>query len=103
MTTVDEPAGRDLPRWLASAVVHPSPAPATPPGVRTMEYGHNSPLQIDVSWDGVGATVTVTGELDITTATALTGRLLAVVAEHPERLVLDLSGLAYIDVAGART
>lgn len=67
-----------------------------------MEHGHESPLQIDVSWDGVVATVTVTGELDITTATGLTRRLLAVAARHPERLVLDLSGLAFVDVAGAR-
>jgi len=49
------------------------------------------------------ATVTVTGELDITTATPLTQCLLAVAAVHPERLVLDLSGLVFVDVAGART
>lgn len=67
-----------------------------------MEHGHDAPLQIDVTWDGVVATVTVTGELDITTATPLTGRLLAVAAEHPDRLVLDLSGLVFVDVAGAR-
>jgi hypothetical protein len=67
-----------------------------------MEHGHDSPLQIDVSWDGAVATVTVAGEPDITTATGLTGRLLAVAARHPARLVLDLSGLAFVDVAGAR-
>jgi anti-anti-sigma factor len=49
------------------------------------------------------ATVTASGELDITTATGLARRLLAVAAEHPERLVLDLSGLVFVDVAGART
>ena len=48
------------------------------------------------------ATVTVTGELDITTATSLTRRLLEVGAVHPDRLVLDLSGLVFVDVAGAR-
>jgi anti-anti-sigma factor len=67
-----------------------------------MAHGHGSPLDIDVSWDGVVATVTVAGELDITTATPLTRRLLAVGAERPERLVLDLSGLVFVDVAGAR-
>jgi anti-anti-sigma factor len=67
-----------------------------------MEHGHEASLQIDVNWDGVVATVTATGELDITTATRLTQRLLAVAAEHPERLVLDLSGLVFVDVAGAR-
>ena len=36
-----------------------------------MGQGHISPLQIDVSWDGVIVTVTATGELDITTAPGL--------------------------------
>ena len=67
-----------------------------------MKHGHDSPVQIGVSWDGVVATVTITGELDITTATPLTRRLLAVAAEHPERLVLDLSELVFVDAAGAR-
>ena len=61
-----------------------------------------SPLQTEVCWDGVVATVTVAGELDTATAPALTNRLLAVGAEHPERLVLDLTGLVFVDVAGAR-
>jgi anti-anti-sigma factor len=67
-----------------------------------MEHGHESPLQIEESRDGVVATVTATGDLDITTATILTERLLAVAAWHPDRLVLDLSGLVFVDVAGAR-
>lgn len=67
-----------------------------------MEHGHISPLQIDVSWEGVVATVTVTGELDITTATVLSGRLWKVGAAHPDRIVLDLGGLIFVDVAGAR-
>src|SRR5215467_10752014 len=61
-----------------------------------------SPLQIDVSWDGVVATVTVTGELDIAAARALGRRLLEVASAHPERLVLDLGGLVFVDAAGAR-
>ena len=67
-----------------------------------MRHGHQSPIQASVRWDGTVATVTVTGELDLTTATGLTRRLLAVAAEHPQRLVLDLSGLVFVDVAGAR-
>ena len=47
-----------------------------------MEHGRDSPLHIDVRWDGAVATVTVTGDLDITTAAALTRRLLAVAAGH---------------------
>jgi anti-anti-sigma factor len=61
-----------------------------------------SPLQTDVSWDGVVATVAVTGELDIATARALRHRLLEVASAHPERLVLDLGGLVFVDAAGAR-
>jgi anti-sigma B factor antagonist len=61
-----------------------------------------SALQVDVSRDGVVATVTVTGELDITTAPSLTRRVLEVGAAHPDRLVLDLGGLVFVDAAGAR-
>lgn len=67
-----------------------------------MERHRVSAVQIDLWWDGVVATLTVTGELDITTAPSLTRRLLEVGAAHPDRLVLDLSGLVFVDVAGAR-
>lgn len=61
-----------------------------------------SPLQIEVTRDGVIATVTIDGELDLTTAASLATSLLTVANEHPERIVLDLSGLVFVDVAGAR-
>jgi anti-anti-sigma regulatory factor len=61
-----------------------------------------SSLQTDVSWDGVVATVTVTGELDITAARALRRRLLEVASAHPERLVLNFGGLVLVDGAGAK-
>jgi anti-anti-sigma factor len=67
-----------------------------------MEHERISPLLIDVSRNGVIATVTVTGELDITTAAGLKTRLLAVADGHPDRVVLDLGGLVFVDVAGAR-
>jgi len=66
-----------------------------------MAYGR-APLQIGVIWEGVIATVTVSGELDLTSAPRLTECLLKVGETHPERLVLDLSGLVFVDVAGAR-
>jgi anti-anti-sigma factor len=59
------------------------------------------PFQLEVCWDGVVA-VTVTGEVDTATAPALTRRLREVAAAHPERLVLDLGGLVFADVASAR-
>jgi hypothetical protein len=46
---------------------------------------------MEVSWDGVVATVTVTGELDAATSPGLAGRLMSVAEAHPERLVLDLA------------
>lgn len=67
-----------------------------------MEHGRISPLPIEVSWDGVIVTVTVTGELDLATAPGLMERLLKVARARPERFVLDLSGLVFVDVAGAR-
>lgn len=82
--------------------IRPRASHGPPKGMRTMEHGHESPLQIEVSRDDVVATVTATGELDITTAAVLTERLLAVAAWHPKRLVLDLSGLVFVDIAGAR-
>jgi anti-anti-sigma factor len=67
-----------------------------------MEHVRSSPLQVQVHWDGVVATVTVSGELDLTTASGLSERLLKVAEDHPERLVLDLGRLVFVDVAGAR-
>ena len=71
-------------------------------GMNAVDRNPASALQVDVSRDGVAATVTGTGELDITTAPSLTRRLLEVGAAHPDRLVLDLSGLVFVDVEGAR-
>lgn len=67
-----------------------------------MQRNRALPLAIEVCWDGAIATAAVTGELDVTTATTLTRRLLEVAAEHPDRLILDLGGLVFVDVAGAR-
>lgn len=71
-------------------------------GVAYVERGPAPLLQMDVSWDGVVATVTVAGELDAATAPGLTGRLMSLAEARPERLVLDLGGLVFVDVAGVR-
>lgn len=44
----------------------------------------------------------MSGELDITTAPRLTERLLEVAAERPEKLILDLHRVAFIDLSGAK-
>jgi anti-anti-sigma factor len=62
----------------------------------------SSSLRINVCRDGVAATVTVGGELDLANAPHLTECLLTVAQTQPERLVLDLGGLVFVDVAGAR-
>ena len=67
-----------------------------------MTHDPSPPFEVGVCWDGVVATVTVTGEVDCTTAPALAGRLREVAAAHPERLMLDLDGLFFTDVASAR-
>ena len=67
-----------------------------------MTHDPSPPFQVAVCWDGVVATVTVVGEVDCTTAPALASRLREVAAAHPERLVLDLDGLFFTDVASAR-
>ena len=67
-----------------------------------MDHYPSSPVQVHVGWDRVVATATVSGELDITNAPALYQRLMKVAEARPERLVLDLGGLVFVDVAGAR-
>jgi anti-anti-sigma factor len=67
-----------------------------------MTHDPGRPFRVTACRDGVVAAVTVTGEVDSSTAPALTRRLLAVAAEHPERLVLDLGALVFTDVASAR-
>jgi hypothetical protein len=81
----------DLPAWLAARF---RPGQVGAQGVKTMTHDPSPPFQVAVGWDGVVATVTVTCEVDTTTAPALASRLLEVAAEHAERLVLDLDGLS---------
>lgn len=61
-----------------------------------------SSFQLEVSWDGLIVSATISGELDIGTAADLTACLVAIAAGHPERIVLDLSGLVFVDLVGAR-
>jgi anti-anti-sigma factor len=59
-------------------------------------------LQVDIHWDGPVAIATVTGELDLTTAPHLTQLLLAAAEQRPQRLVVDLRAVAFLDLSGAR-
>jgi len=58
-------------------------------------------IEIDTSVDPTGVSIiTVSGELDISTAGALEATLDPITAEHPQRLIFDLSGLRFMDSAG---
>lgn len=65
--------------------------------------GRSLGLAPEIASSGYSCSVaTVTGELDIATAPGLMERLLKVAETHPERLVLGLGSLVFVDVAGAR-
>jgi anti-anti-sigma factor len=58
-------------------------------------------VAIDTRSDPTGvAIVTVSGELDISNAGTLEHAVASITAEHPERLIFDLSGLRFMDSAG---
>jgi anti-anti-sigma factor len=61
---------------------------------------HAAVLTVRDRWDGAEVTVTVQGEIDVTTAAVLSGHLGDVVARNPQRLVIDLAGVGFLDSAG---
>ncbi len=62
--------------------------------------GQLAPLSIHVYWHDATATMTIAGELDCATAPVLSERLATTLAQQPQRLVLDLAHLTFIDCAG---
>ncbi len=60
------------------------------------------PLRVEATWDGVIATVGLTGKLDVISVPALTELLTKVAEAQPGRLVLDLGGLEFVDIAGGK-
>ena len=59
-------------------------------------------LSVEVRWEGDEATVTVAGELDLSTAAQVEQALLEAEEKRPERLALDLRGLSFMDSTGLR-
>jgi anti-anti-sigma factor len=57
-------------------------------------------IALGVEHDGQGAVVTVNGELEFGTAAILRTTLLELAQEGCERVVLDISGLEFIDSTG---
>lgn len=57
-------------------------------------------LTVCVQWDHSVATVAVHGEIDLGTVEAFSATLGEVVGRNPRRLVIDLTGVTFIDPSG---
>ena len=62
----------------------------------------SSPFEVAIEQRAGGVHVTLTGELDISTAQRLEDDLRRIEAERPALLVLDLQGLSFMDSTGLR-
>ena len=54
-------------------------------------------MSFDLNHAGDGLTVTINGELDITNVDALEAAVGSALERHPERLIVELSGLRFAD------
>ena len=59
-------------------------------------------LRIEAAVTAGTATVVISGEIDVTTAPLLSRQLAQIVADRPQRLVFDMSGVDFIDCGAAR-
>lgn len=59
-------------------------------------------LTVKTAQDGRICALTLSGDLDFTTAAGFLEHVAQVLDDHTERFVLDLAGLAALDCAGAR-
>jgi anti-sigma B factor antagonist len=57
-------------------------------------------LTVRDHWDADVAIVTVDGEIDVATVGVLTQHLTQLAAKHPQRMVIDLAGVDFIDSTG---
>ena len=60
------------------------------------------PLTVTITREGRVCVLSVSGELDIAAAPALTRQAAAALQDPAERLIVGLSGLAFLDCCGAR-
>ena len=58
------------------------------------------PLRVAVRAEGASTVVSLDGELDLASAERLRPQLLAAVRARPRTLVLDVSGLRFVDASG---
>jgi anti-sigma B factor antagonist len=59
-------------------------------------------FHIDASRSGDAAVLSLHGELDVATTAQLEEALAVAAGEHPRRLIVDLSGLEFMDSTGLR-
>ena len=59
-------------------------------------------FRVDVDHDPGGATVTVTGDVDLATVRPLERAREQALADSPSRLVIDLRGVRFIDSSGLK-
>jgi anti-anti-sigma factor len=57
-------------------------------------------LTVFDQWDNDVATVVVRGEIDLATVDVFSARLADVVRQNPQRLVIDLAEVAFLDSSG---
>jgi anti-anti-sigma factor len=57
-------------------------------------------LTVSSRWDGRVATIAVRGEIDLGTVGVLSGCLDDLARQNPERLVIDLADVGFIDSSG---
>jgi anti-anti-sigma factor len=62
----------------------------------------SSPFEVTIEQHGTAVHLTMTGELDISTAQRLEDDLRRIEPERPELIVLDLQGLTFMDSTGLR-
>ena len=59
----------------------------------------DSPIQ-NVTWEGQVAIVAVGGDIDLHHSAALQQGLLSLLDKHPEKVIVDLSNVPYMDSSG---
>jgi anti-anti-sigma factor len=83
-------------------IASPSDHLCPPPPARTVPTDPALPVfQTSVDDDG-RVRLTITGDLDITTVPILTRQLARLAGLRPAELVIDLSGVSFLDCASAR-
>ena len=65
----------------------------------TRHASSGSPVR-SVRWDGKTAVVEVAGEIDLNCSNEFQGDLLKVLDRRPDRLVIDLTNVTYMDSSG---